>query len=124
MVPVQAWGKKYAVPASKQGIDRVRIVASQDGTNISQTGGTVKSGSLTNLGKGRFVELEITLADGGCYIVADKPVGVCSYLVGASYLGFIGATGDPSLACVPPVEQYVDSVTIAPFVPGKRYGVE
>jgi hypothetical protein len=118
MVPVRAWGRKYFIPASKQGKDRVRIVASRDKTNISQTGGTLISGSLTNLSKGQFVELEINLADGGCYISADKPVGVCSYLVGTTYIGPNNEVGDPSLAWVPPVEQYVDSATIAPFVPG------
>jgi hypothetical protein len=117
MVPVSAWGRKHFVPVTKQGRERVRIVASQDNTNITQTGGTLIAGSLSNLSKGQFVELEISLLAGGCYIAADKPVGVCSYLLGSYYIKANPLTGDPSLAWVPPVEQYVDSATIAPFFP-------
>jgi hypothetical protein len=115
LMPVTAWGKVFFVPATKRGKERVRIIASQDGTNITQTSGTVISGSLTNLGKGQFVELEITSA--GCYISSNKPIGVCSYLVGQYYSGLSSADGDPALAWVSPVEQFVKSTTIAPFVP-------
>jgi hypothetical protein len=114
MMPVNTWGKKYFVPVTHRGAERVRIVASQDGTNITQTGGTVKSGSLTNLSKGQFVELEITLAGGGSYIAANKPIGVCSYLLGGETTNKIG---DPSIGWVPPVEQYIDNASIAPFIP-------
>jgi hypothetical protein len=119
MMPVNTWGKKYVVPATIRGKERVRIVASQDNTTITQTGGTLKTGSLT-LDKGQFVELETTLAAGGCYISADKPVGVCSYLVGyfdtAEKDPYMD--GDPAIGWIPPVEQFVDSATIAPFIPG------
>jgi hypothetical protein len=79
MMPVRTWGKRYFVPVTRRGTERVRIVASQDGTTITQMGGTLISGSLTNLNKGQFVELEINLAAGGSYIAANKPVGVCSF---------------------------------------------
>jgi hypothetical protein len=118
MVPVCAWGKNHFVPATIREMERVRIVASEDNTTITQTGGTVKSGSLSNLSKGHFVELEIKLATGGGYISADKPVGVCSYLVGSYATSVTYVDGDPSLAWVPPVEQFVDAATIAPFAPG------
>jgi hypothetical protein len=116
--PVPRWGKKYFVPSSTQGIDRVRIVASQDDTNITHMGGTLITGSLTNLSKGQFVELETTLATGGCFIQADKPIIVCSYLLGSRYVGIGNMVGDPSLGWVPSVGQFVDAVTIAPFVSG------
>jgi hypothetical protein len=116
MVPVGAWGKNYMIPVTHRGAERVRIVASQDNTTITQMGGTVKTGSLSNLNKGQFVELEINLAAGGCYISADKPIGVCSFMMGIlnSSLSYFG---DPSIAWVPPVEQFVNSATIAPFIP-------
>jgi hypothetical protein len=68
------------------------------------------------LDKGEFVELEIKLAKGGCYISADKPIGVCSYLTGEKYSGLSYSTGDPAFTWVPPVEQFVNLITIAPFV--------
>jgi hypothetical protein len=117
MLPVSAWGKKHFVPVTIRETERVRIVASQDNTTITTTGGTVKTGSLT-LNKGQFVELEITLAEGGCYISADKPVGVCSYLIGAYVQGsLIQKAGDPAIAWVPSVEQFAYSADIAPFIP-------
>ena len=121
--PVNTWGKNFFVPVTHRGVERVRIVASQDGTNLTVAGGvlptTVPVGSqnrLTNLNAGQWVELEIRIADRGCSIVADKPVGVCAYLVGVEFSG-IRDIGDPATAWVPPVEQMIASATIAPFVP-------
>jgi hypothetical protein len=118
MTPVNSWGKTFVVPVTHRGVERVRIVASQDGTVITQSGGviqTVAGGQTSlNLNKGQFVELEIKLETNGCYISSNKPVGVASYLVGNSYAGNIG---DPSLTIVPPIEQMVFSANIAPFIP-------
>jgi hypothetical protein len=122
MMPVNTWGKKYFVPVTHRGAERVRIVASQDGTNISHTGGTVISGSLTNLNKGQFVELEINLAEGGSYITSNKPVGVCSFLMGTTSTSLTYSVGDPAIALLPSVEQFVDSATISPFIPSGTTG--
>ncbi|MDR3340541.1 MAG: T9SS type A sorting domain-containing protein [Candidatus Symbiothrix sp.] len=128
LMPVNAWGKEIVVPVTRREVERVRIVASQDSTTITQTGGIVQaggSGTLPTLYKGQFVELEIKLATGGCYISADKPVGVCSYLVGMQHPSVpTPKTGDPSIAMVPSVEQFVDATTIAPFVPNDRTTID
>jgi hypothetical protein len=127
MAPVDTWGRTFLVPVTHRGIERVRIVASQNDTQVSQTGGTKKidgGGGAQNppdqnsftLNAGQYVELEITLAGHGCYIVADKPVGVTSYLTGAGYSGLSEMKGDPALAWVPPIEQTINSAAIAPFV--------
>jgi hypothetical protein len=122
MLPVRTWGKHFCIPVTNRGVERVRIVASQNGTIITHQGGTVKVGSTT-LDKGQFVELEIILNAGGCFISANKPVGVCSYMVTQGYAydngagGADASTGDASIAWVPPVEQFVDKATIAPFIP-------
>ena len=85
LAPVNTWGRNFFVPVSHLPKDYVRIVASENNTNISQTGGTIKPAeggqtSLNNLQAGQFVELEIILSNNGCYIQSDKPVGVCAYL--------------------------------------------
>ncbi|MCL2311986.1 MAG: IgGFc-binding protein, partial [Firmicutes bacterium] len=90
LAPVNTWGKNYFVPVSHRQRDIVRIVASQNNTNITQAGGTLLNpmggqASLTNLQAGQFVELEISLNNNGCYIQADKPIGVCTYLTGQEY---------------------------------------
>jgi hypothetical protein len=124
MTPVNVWGKTFVVPVTIRGVERVRIVASQDGTVITQSGGVINSvtGGQTslNLNRGQFVELEIKLVTGGCYISSNKPIGVASYLVGMTYSEVTykqGTVGDPSLTIVPPVEQMIISADIAPFIP-------
>ncbi|ETK08876.1 hypothetical protein T230_06030, partial [Tannerella sp. oral taxon BU063 isolate Cell 1/3] len=119
-VPVHSWGSKFLIPVTRRGIERVRVVASQDGTTITQTGATVISspgtGSLVNLKAGQFVELEVSLKDRGCYVEADKPVAVASFLTGTLFPGLPYAVGDPAMAWVPPIEQTVMNVALAPFV--------
>ena len=116
LAPVNTWGKIFFVPASNILRDIVRIVASQDSTNITQTGGIVLSGNLT-LNAGEFVELEVSLANNGCYVQADKPVGVCAYLTGFTYNSVItgDTVGDPAQAWLPPIEQMLTSALFAPF---------
>jgi hypothetical protein len=127
MVSVNAWGTTFLVPVTHRGLERVRIVASQDDTQVTQTGGVKKTdggGYAQNppdqnsftLNAGQFVELEISLASGGCYINASKPVGVGSFLVGSAYPGLSAIKGDPGLAWIPPIEQTINSAAIAPFV--------
>jgi hypothetical protein len=124
MTPVNTWGKTFVVPVTKRGVERIRIVASQDGTKITQTGGVIITGtggqSSPNLNRGQFVELEIKLATNGCYISSNKPIGVASYLVSMNYSGLTygkGLVGDPALTIVPPIEQMIFSADIAPFIP-------
>ena len=122
LAPVNTWGKTFFVPVSWRGRDFVRIVASQNGTNITQTGGTIRnvSGgqtSLTNLNAGEWVELEVSLANNGCYIQSNKPVGVCTYLTGTRYNDPYDELSDPSQAWLPSLEQKIYSALIAPFIP-------
>ena len=117
-VPVHSWGNKFLVPLTKRGKERIRVVASQDGTTITQTGATIIShpgtGSLS-LNAGQFVELEAALSDGGCYLQSDKPIAVASFLMGLDYPNLY-KKGDPAMAWVPPIEQTVMNVAIAPFI--------
>jgi hypothetical protein len=67
LAPVKTWGTKFFVPVSNLAKERVRIVASQNGTNITQTGGTFifsSSGTYT-INAGEYIELEINLANNG-----------------------------------------------------------
>ncbi|MDR1938570.1 MAG: IgGFc-binding protein, partial [Tannerellaceae bacterium] len=122
MLPVNTWGNSYLVPISKQGVGRLRVLASQNGTVITQTGGVIKTsdnggygqGSLS-LNAGEFVELEALLASGGCHISSNKPVAVSSYLVG-KLPGYTILKGDPALTLVPPVEQMIRGAAISAFI--------
>ena len=117
LAPVKTWGKDFFVPVSHLTKDRVRIVASQDNTTITQTGGVFiysSSGSYT-INAGEYIELEALLTNNGCYIHANNFVGVCTYLTSASYHGFW--ISDPAQAWLPATEQMGQSALIAPFVP-------
>jgi len=114
--PTSTWGKTFFVPNSPHTLDRVRIVVTQDGTNITQiAGGTLQTDipgaqtTLNNLQAGNFIELKIS--SDGCYIKAEKPVGVCSFLSGDNHLSVC-----PSLCWIPAVEQTIPHTLIAPFV--------
>jgi hypothetical protein len=128
--PVNQWGTRFLVPCTKQGKGRVRVLASQNGTNITQSGatgpilsdGAFSTGSkntLYNLQAGEFVELEMGAT--GCYISANKPVGVCAYMIAQNYVSSTAipstAKGDPSITWVAPIEQNMREILIAPFFP-------
>jgi len=120
LTPVNTWGKNFIVPVTNRTLELVRIVASQDNTTITQTGGTIKpvAGGQTSLtlNAGQWVELEIKLSSNGCYIQSDKPVQVCTYMVGIQYPGAVNTVGgDEAICWVPPIEQRIDTVLISPF---------
>ncbi|MCL2511724.1 MAG: hypothetical protein FWF09_06705, partial [Bacteroidales bacterium] len=129
LAPVNTWGKRFFVPVSNVAVntkERVRIVASQDGTTFvtPPTGVLVITGTggqpnLANpLNAGQFFELEIYLANSGCYFEMDKPVGVCTYLTSAAYNnGGTNPHSDPSQAWLPAIEQSANDALITPFLP-------
>jgi hypothetical protein len=116
LAPVNTWGKNFFVPVSPTTRDIVRIVVSQNNTDIIQTGGTLRTDdpaaqtSLSNLQSGQFVDLEAS--NNGCQVKATKPVGVCSFL--ATYTSINSA---PSQCWIPALEQTISNTIIAPFIP-------
>jgi gliding motility-associated-like protein len=123
LFPETVWGASYMVPATMRGKERVRVLASTDGTKITHTGGTVVDGSLS-LDAGQYVEIEISRSDDkdengkscdGCYIESNNPVAVASYLTGLEYDNTIYA-GDPAMTWIPSLEQSVSELLLAPFV--------
>jgi hypothetical protein len=120
LAPVNTWGKNFFVPVSHFTLDIVRIVASQNDTDITQTGGIMLyplggQTSLTGLQAGEFVELVVNIDSAGCFIQSNKPVGVCTYLTSHFFNGGYSST---SAQCwLPAIGQSVSGALIAPFVP-------
>ena len=117
--PVNTWGKNFFVPVSNLTKDRVRIVAMKDTTTITQTDGTFifsSSGNYT-INAGQYIELEVLLDNNGCFIHADKPVGVCTYLTGCVYNDILPIISDAAQAWLPPIEQFVSKTIVTPFYP-------
>jgi len=118
LAPVNTWGKAFFVPVTIIGREYVRILASENNTTISQIGGTIITGTggqhtLENLQAGEFVELEISLSNNGCFIHANNPVGVCSFMESN---GTTNPIGSASQAWIPAVEQTTPNVLMAPYV--------
>ncbi|MCL2290969.1 MAG: IgGFc-binding protein [Bacteroidetes bacterium] len=121
MAPVNTWGKRFFVPVTLFEKDIVRIVVSQNNTNIEIEGGTLRNDvpgaqtTLNNLKPGDFVELDFTNDYNGCYIQANNPVGVCVYIANTQYTGLHSL---PAMSWVPGIEQSISKALIAPFIPG------
>jgi hypothetical protein len=121
MAPVNTWGKRFFVPVTLFEKDIVRIVVSQNNTNIEIEGGTLRNDvhgaqtTLNNLKQGDFVELDFTNDYNGCYIQANNPVGVCVYIANTQYTGLHSL---PAMSWVPGIEQSIRKALIAPFIPG------
>jgi len=113
--PTKWWGRHFFVPVTIRGKERVRVLALQDSTEI-YTDATFVAGSLP-LSKGGWAEFEVIAdsAQKGCYIKTTHPVAVASYLTGQGYGGLSYPSGAPSMTWIPPVEQYVNEINIAPF---------
>jgi len=110
--PINTYGKTFFVPVTSHQYNFVRIVASRNGTDITQIGGTIRTvpggqTNLSNLQAGQFVELNVNLADNGCYITANNPVAVCSYIP--------NPLATPAQCWMPGIEQTVPRAMIAPF---------
>jgi len=130
LLSVNRWGKSYAVvktrPREKER-DIVRIIASQDNTNVKITikDDKQESGNEINvtLNSGQWHQYEIYyfwgdgFDPGSSFIEADKPVQVIQYLSGSEDQSFdcrdssvgsshAGCYGDPAMSIIPPIEQY------------------
>ena len=122
LAPVNTWDNIFFVPVTIFPKNIVRIVVSENNTNITQKGGIVRTDVpnaqtvLTHLQAGQFVELDIHLDSVGCYIQADKPVGICAYMTNFNYQ--VGTnTSYPAQCWIPGINQSVSNVLISPFVP-------
>ncbi|MDR0385764.1 MAG: gliding motility-associated C-terminal domain-containing protein [Prevotellaceae bacterium] len=122
LFPETAWGTSFMVPVTMRGKERVRVLASQNGTKITHVGGTLVSGS-TDLDAGEYLEIEISrkgvdengICYDGCYISANNPVAVASYLTGLEYDNLV-YNGDPAMTWIPSIEQSVNELLLAPFI--------
>ncbi|MCH7702803.1 MAG: hypothetical protein IID37_14060 [Planctomycetes bacterium] len=97
--PVQTWGMQVFVGSLPNQPDGTvyRIVASEDGTTVSQDGtaiGTIDLGEFIEVGPSPFIHI----------FSADKPIFVTQYMIGVD-----PGIGDPSMGNVIPPEQYLSS---------------
>lgn len=105
LYPVSTWGMSYATsPYQTRNADIYRIVASQNGTNV-----TVNGGAPFTLNAGAFNQQTLSPAS---FIQADKPIMVMQYSRGGDC---DGANADPFIINLSPVEQTLDNMTFNAF---------
>ncbi|MCC6461860.1 MAG: gliding motility-associated C-terminal domain-containing protein [Saprospiraceae bacterium] len=105
MVPVAVWGKKFvSVPYAHMPYDIFRILASEDGTQVTVQGSTTLQYQLD---AGEYIEYKQSFPT---YISASRPVTVAQYLIGSACSGY--PVGDPAMLILNSVEQIRDTVTL------------
>ncbi len=101
MYPIESWGKRFVyVPIKLKAYDVIRIIASEDNTQININGNIV-----SNLNAGTFYEDTISKPS---FIFSNKSIMVAQYITGNSCSGNIG---DPAMVLLSPIEQTIDSIT-------------
>gem|GEM_PF-953125 len=124
MFPVQIWGKQYIIvktmPRGDTDFDMIRIVASEDGTNIGYTPfepvalpGITTWPASKQLNAQQWTEFYIQQP---LFINADKPIMVAQYVTGSEMISTAcqnnhgpECVGDPAMMVIPPIEQYRES---------------
>lgn len=109
--PQQTWGREFFVPVTCMDWEFIQVMATEDNTNIQQTGGRLRTdingvGKLTGLKAGQWAWLEVSSQNNGCFLSADKPVIVCSFMANA-FNHHTRGYSDPSVVWVPAVGQRV-----------------
>lgn len=119
--PVSAWGKNFVTApfynTENGNTDIVRIIVSEDGTNISVNGSTTTTGSnlLANpYAKGSIITYFSKLPS---VIRADKPIGVAQYQTSqncnpANTPNNVVYPGDPEMTILNPIEQTLTDITV------------
>lgn len=121
--PVHAAGTAFYIPASVMGSDFIQVVATENNTNLTVSGGTLRTdisgpGRLNGLNARQWAWIETTVTDKGCHITADKPVLAYSFLPSCNFkdpLGIFTGVGDPAVVCVPALNQREKSCSVKPF---------
>ena len=118
--PMQSLGKQFFVPVTYMGRELIQVLAVENNTTISQSGGVLRTdisgaNKLNGLNAGEWAWIEIFHENNGCYISADKPVSVISFMT-YNYYYLSTFYGDPSAVWVPSAPQRIKSCIVRPFV--------
>ena len=123
LLPIDRWGKQFIVPLTglRMRVNEVKVLAREDGTNVTITRADGGSESKTLASKDKWpylieAELGANLENSTLTIDANKPVEVFLYTSSAIYnLQIEGGKekyqGDPSMTMIAPIE-YATNRTI------------
>lgn len=99
--PTNTWGNSFVTMplAGRENGDTFRILASQDGTDLS-----INGSNITTLNFGDYYE---TIIDVPSQISSSKPVIVMQYSNGNTWDPNLADNGDPFMMLIPPFEQFM-----------------
>jgi len=124
LASVNTWDTSFFVPFAECENEIIRMVVSQNGTDIEIIGAAIRPGvpgaqeTLTGLQAGDFVELEMIEGSNGCFIESNKPIGICTYMRSTNPVSCSSPTTSTAQSWVPGIRQLVPKVLMAPFIPG------
>ena len=114
--PTSTWGSEFLLApfTGRTSGQYYKAVASSNDTTVAYKCGTSRTLAivLTNPGQSFLFRTELT---DYCYLFTSKPVLVVQMATG----GFVDNVGDPVMAIVPPIPQYVSSASF--FIPGDSH---
>lgn len=125
MLPLHSLGTDVFVPCTPITTNYIQVIATQNHTNITYSGGNIitdfsgfrifeidtnAARTTTNLMEGEKIWITVDRYDHGCYIHADKPISVHSFLSQGD-----DSIGDPEMAAMPGINQKTTDCIIKPF---------
>lgn len=111
-LPVDTWGKQFAVTTSANRVrDYVKVTSSADNDSVWVNGAFV-----TTLGFGKSYGFWLYSYEGSCFIETSEPSVVFLYnTTGSEPEEPDDGIGDPSMVWIPPVEQRINEITFCTF---------
>lgn len=127
LLPLNKWGKEFIVPATacNTSMNIMRVVALQDGTNVTMMRG--QAATVKTLNQKEVFSQQLTINDKNNphnatrYVVADKPIQVYLYSSSGSANTWyddddvMHTPSDPSMTLIPPLEYLTDTVIFQSF---------
>ena len=113
--PTVNWGNSFLLPplTSRTNGQRYKIIASANNTVVEIKCGT-NLAEITVLSNDGDIYQFDTNSDEYCTVLTSNPSYVAEYGFGRDYLS--DGYGDPLLMTIPPLDQYIHSVTFSSFV--------
>ena len=118
LFPVSSWGKSFVTApfynTENGNIDAIRIIVSEDGTNITLSGGSTTPILTNPYKKGSIITY---FTNKPSIIKADKPIGVAQYQSAQNCNAANGGQnaafpGDPEMTILNPIEQTLSDITV------------
>jgi gliding motility-associated-like protein len=134
LFPVSAWGKNFVTApfynTENGNIDAIRIIVSEDNTNISVNGSSASAFGTALANPYRKGSIITYFTNTPSIVKADKPIGVAQYQsaqnCNASNRLAVTFPGDPEMTILNPIEQTLSDITVFSkliSVPGVRTNI-